>query len=194
MPNLNLSKSGTAVLSMGLFQGVPSHTAMAGERNTIGKAKGVLAAARASGIPVVHVVIGFREGYPEVSDRNKLFSQFKENGIFRIGSEQVKIHENVKPALGEVVISRPRVNPFYNSELESILRAKEIDTLVLMGVPTNIIVESTARWAADADYRVIILEDCCASFSVEAHDWTLTRVLPMLVDVASSADFLESIR
>ncbi len=194
MPDLNLNNMRTAVLSLGLFQGVPAHTAMAGKRDTIGKAKGVLAAARAADITVIHVVIGFREGYPEVSSRNKLFSQFKENSIFRIGSEQVEIHEDVRPAPGEVVISRPRVNPFYNSELESILRAKEIDTLVLMGVPTNIIVESTARWAADADYRVIILEDCCASFSVEAHDWTLTRILPMLVDVASSADFRNSIR
>jgi len=179
---------------MGLFKGVAAHTQMAQERDTIGKARKVLDAARAASVPVIHVVIGFREGYPEVSDRNKLFSVFKQNGIFKMGSEQVEIHDDVKPAPGEVVVSRPRVNPFYNSELGSILRAKHVDTLVLMGVPTNIIVESTARWAADADYRVIILEDCCASFNVEAHDWTLKNILPLLVDVASSDDFLESIR
>ena len=195
MPDLNLDKSRAAVLSMDLFTGVAANP-MVQERNTLGNAQKVLGATRAAGVPVIHVVIGFRKGYPEVSDRNKLFGgMIKSNSLLQLGSEQVEIHNEVKPVAGDLVVSRPRINPFYNSELMSVLKARDVDTLVLMGVSTNLVVESTARYAADADFRVIILEDCCASHGGAAdHDWTLTRVLPMLVDIASSADFLESIR
>ena len=47
--------------------------------------------------------------------------------------------------------------------------SRDIDTLVLMGVATEFVVETAVRYAADLDYRVIVLEDCCAPFSDEAH-------------------------
>jgi len=195
MANLNLDRSKTAVLSMDLFKGMANNP-MVQERNTMGNARKVLDAARVAGVPVIHVVIGFREGYPEVSDRNKLFGgMIKKNGLMRMGGEQVEIHDLVKPAPGEVVVNRPRINPFYNSELPSLLKAKDIETVVLMGISTNFVVEAAVRHAADADYRVIVLEDCCASHArAEDHDWTIQNVLSRLVDVASSDDFVESVR
>jgi nicotinamidase-related amidase len=54
-------------------------------------------------------------------------------------------------------------------------------------------VETAARHAADADYRVVVLEDCCAAFSEEAHRASL-HIIDHLATVATSADFLESIR
>ena len=60
------------------------------------------------------------------------------------------------------------------------------------GVATNFVVESTARYAADADYRVIVLEDCCGAFVREEHESAI-RSLDHLVEVATSADFLASL-
>lgn len=194
MSDLNLDKSRTAVIASELTKGNTANNQMAQERDLIGNARRVMDAARAAGIPVIHVTMGFREGYPEVSDRNKLFKMIKDHGILKAGSEQVEIRDEVKPLPGEVVVSRPRVNPFYNSELESILKARNIDTVAIMGIVTNFSVEAAARYAADADYRVIILEDCCASSRREDHDWTIQNVLSRLVDIASSQDFVESVR
>jgi nicotinamidase-related amidase len=54
------------------------------------------------------------------------------------------------------------------------------------------VVEAAARHAADADFRVIVLEDCCASFSDEAHKAAL-HVMDHLATIASSADFVQSV-
>ncbi|MBI2231551.1 MAG: isochorismatase family protein [Deltaproteobacteria bacterium] len=67
-----------------------------------------------------------------------------------------------------------------------------LDTVVLMGVATEFVVEAAARHAADADYRVIVLEDCCAAFSDEAHRASL-HVMDHLATLATSADFIGSV-
>jgi nicotinamidase-related amidase len=106
--------------------------------------------------------------------------------------ELLEVVDEVKPVGDEPVIRKPRMNPFYGTALESMLRSKDIDTVVLMGVATEFVVETTARYAADLDYRVIVLEDCCASFSDEAHKASL-QIMDHLATVATSTDFLGSI-
>ena len=194
MANLNLNKGTTAVLAISFFKGTAANSSMLKERNTLGAARKVMDAARTANVPVIHSVMGFREGYPEVSDRNKLFSRIKESGGFRIGSDAMEICDEVKPALHELVVSRPRINPFYNSELQSILSAGNIDTLAIMGVATQLPVAAATRHAADADYRVVVLEDCCAAPQIELHDWIIENVLSRLAEIASSRDFVESVQ
>jgi nicotinamidase-related amidase len=63
-----------------------------------------------------------------------------------------------------------------------------------MGIATNWVVEGTARYAADADYRVIVLEDCCAGISVEAHDFSIANVLSTIAEVSNSQEFLASLK
>ena len=93
---------------------------------------------------------------------------------------------------GEPVIRKPRMNPFFGTDLESLLRSRDIDTLVLMGVATEFDVEAAARHAADADFRVIVLQDCCAAFSDETHKVSL-HIMDHLATLATSADFLQSV-
>ena len=88
---------------------------------------------------------------------------------------------------------KPRMNAFYGSELSTLLAARDIETIAISGVSTGFVVESTARYAVDADYRVIVLEDCCAAASPEEHERALASMAP-LVHILSSADFLASIR
>jgi nicotinamidase-related amidase len=173
---------------------IVSMNAMAKERDVMQKAKAVLDGARRAGLPIIHIVIQFREGYPEVSSRNRMFSGIKQVGLFVIGQEETKIHKDLDPVEGDIVVSRPRVNAFYNSDLQSILTSKEVNTLVLMGIATNWVVEGTARYATDADYRVIVLEDCCAGISVEAHDFSITNILSAIAEVSSSQEFLANLK
>ena len=194
MANLGLDLTKTAVLAMDFQRGIIAGNAMAQERNIVQKAKAILDGARQVGMPVIHVIIQFREGYPEVSLRNRMLSGVKQFGRFVVGHEDTMIESLLSPMEGDVIVSRPRVNAFYNSDLQSILSSKEVNTLVLMGIVTNLVVEATARHAADADYRVIVLEDCCASFSAEAHDFAIANILNRMAELSSLEEFLANLK
>ncbi|MCX5998917.1 MAG: cysteine hydrolase [Chloroflexi bacterium] len=194
MTDLQLNASKTAVLAMDFQQLVISSLPAAQGANLMQKVKAVLDGARQAGLPLIHVVLQFREGYPEVSSRNRMFSGLKQMGLFGAGHDDGKIADSLGPVKGDIIVSRPRVNAFYNSDLQSILSSKGVDTVVLMGIATNFVVEGTARHAVDADYRVIVLEDCCAGTTVEAHQGSISHVLSQLAEVATSEDFLSSLK
>ncbi len=193
MTNLNLDPTKTAVLSMDTQNATVRRSAMFRERNVGQAAKRVLEGARKAGILVIHVVIDYQPAF--FSPRNKFLQKIRIPVLSAPGvdlAELLEVVDAVKPVGDEPVIRKPRMNPFYGTALESMLRSRDIDTVVLMGVATEFVVETAARHAADADFRVIVLEDCCASFSDEAHRASL-HVMEHLATVAVSADFLQSV-
>ncbi len=194
MANLGLDLTGTAILAMDFQRGIISGNAMAQERKVLQKTKAVLDGARQAGMPVIHVVIQFRDGYPEVSPHNRMISGVKQAGRLLIGHEDTMIENSLGPDENDIIVSRPRVNAFYSSDLQSVLSSREVNTLVLMGIATNWVVEATARYATDADYRVIVLEDCCASFSTDAHDFAITNILSRIAEVSTSEEFLANLK
>ena len=105
---------------------------------------------------VLYVVVGFRAGYPEVSPRNMTFSTLKQSGMFGAGAPGTEIHKAVAPAQGEVVVTKHRVGAFLGTDLEMVLRANGIETMVLAGIATSGVVLSTLRHAADADFRIVV--------------------------------------
>jgi nicotinamidase-related amidase len=190
--NLGLDVTKTAVLAMDFQEGIVSNFIVR-EPGVLQRAKLVLEGARRSGLLVIHVVIQFREGYPEVSSRNKMLASIKKTGRFVIGGKDTSIYKELSPRQGEVIVSRSRANAFYNTDLQSILSSRGINTLVLMGIATNWVVESAARYAADADYRVIVLEDCCAGITQAAHSFSVSNILKAIGEVSNSHEFLESV-
>ena len=193
MANLGLDRARTAVLSMDIQKAPVRRSAMFRERHVGQAAKTVLEAARKAGVLVIHVVIDHQPAF--YSPRNKFLQKIRIPILSAPGvdvAELLEIVDEVKPVGDEPVIRKPRMNPFYGTALESMLRSRDIDTVVLMGVATEFVVEAAARHAADADYRVVVLENCCASFSEEAHRASL-HVMDHLAIVATSADFLESV-
>lgn len=193
MANLNLDPTKTALLSMDIQNATARRSAMFQERHVGEAAKRTLEGARKAGILVIHVVIDYQPAF--FSPRNKFLQKIRIPVLSAPGVDRAKLLEvvdAVKPVGDEPVIRKPRMNPFYATALESMLRSRDVDTVILMGVATEFVVETTARYAADLDYRVIVLEDCCASFSDEAHRASL-HIMDHLATVATSADFLESV-
>ena len=192
MANLDLDPTKTALLCMDMHNAIVGHSPMAQPRDLVGIVKRALDGARGAGIQVIYVVVGRRLDF--LSPRNKFTA-----GTSRIvgagleAAERMKIVEALTPLEEEPIVRKPRINPFYGTELDSLLRAREIDTLLMTGVATNFVVEAAARYAVDADYRVIVLEDCCAAFSEEEHTCSIAQI-DRLAHVATSADFLESIK
>ena len=100
------------------------------------------------------------------------------------GTWGAQIHDKVTPQEGESVVTKRGVSAFAASDLEQILRTKHIGTLLLAGVATNFVVEGTARQSCDMGYETIVVGDCCASMTQEAHDASLTTALPFLCTIS----------
>ncbi|MGZ9712810.1 cysteine hydrolase family protein [Glaciimonas sp. GNP009] len=152
-----------------------------------------IAAARKAGLPVIYIVVGFRPGHPEVNARNKMFSGIKSAGWLVTDSPGADINAAVKPAVTDVVLLKHRVGAFSTTALQTILKARDIDTLLLCGVSTSGVVLSTTRDAADADYRLFIVEDGCANPEAEVHQLLMQKVFPRQAEVVRSEQVLAAL-
>jgi nicotinamidase-related amidase len=156
--------------------------------DVIARIPDLLALARGDGVMVIHVIVAFRPGYPEVSPDNPTFAGVKALGAMLAGSEGARIHSAAVPRQREPIVIKHRVSPFVGTDLPTLLRTNAIDTLVLAGVHTSGVVLSTVRQAADLDYRLIVARDCCADSDAEVHAMLLDRVFPKQATVAATAD------
>ena len=153
----------------------------------------LIAASRAAGVKVIYVVVSFRRGYPETSPRNGTFSALKGSGRFLAGAEGTAVHAAVAPEDADVVVVKHRVSAFAGTDLDMILRANGVETMVLAGIATSGVVLSTTRHAADADYRLIIAEDCCADRDAEVHRVLTEKVLARQATVVKAQDVIAAL-
>jgi nicotinamidase-related amidase len=144
-------------------------------------------AARATGVPVIYVVVGFRRGHPEIAASNRTFSAAA--GRFTDGDPGAQIHPAVAPLPGDPVVTKRRVSAFSGSDLEVLLRGLGAGTLVLTGIATSGVVLSTLRQAADLDYRLIVLSDACLDADPEVHRVLTEKVFPRQADVLTVAEW-----
>jgi nicotinamidase-related amidase len=152
------------------------------------RTRAALAAARAGGVQVVYVVVGFRRGYPEVSPRNLTFARIVGTGRL-VEGDGVTVHESVAPCDGETVVTKRRVSAFAGSDLDLVLRAGGIESLVLTGVATSGVVLSTLGQAADLDFELTVLSDACADRDEEVHRVLIEKVFPRQAAVMTVAEW-----
>jgi Isochorismatase family len=103
-------------------------------------------------------MIAFRPGFPEVSERNRLFSSLTKNLDYAkmLNTELLNLHPALEARPEEPVVAKSRISAFEGTDLKVLLRSKDIDTLVLFGIITSGVVLSTALEAMDQDYRVLM--------------------------------------
>ena len=191
---LSIDKEHTALLVMdfendivhenGAFKDF-GFAAMVKQNDVLAKSARLLDAARHSGVKVIYVIIKYRPGYPERPGNSGLFAGTIQANAIVDGTWGAEIHEAVAPQDGEPVVTKRGVSAFYGSDLAALLATGGINTLLLSGVATNFVVEGTAREAADQGYNVVIVGDCCASASQEAHDAALNTTLPFLSTISN---------
>lgn len=141
---------------------------------------------------VIHVKVGFRPGLPEVSLRNKLFAAVKSSPEYQkmLAGAAGEIHPKLGPEPEDITVTKHRISAFSGSDLEMILRAREIDTLVMFGIATSGVVLSTLLEACDADYRVITITDCCEDRDRELHGALVERLFPIRGEVMKAQQFV----
>lgn len=153
-------------------------------------------AARAAGVPVIYVVVGFRPGFPEISSKNKTFGALKAaTGAASLATaDAFQVHESIAPREDEVVVTKRRVSGFAGSDLDVVLRAKGIDTLVLTGIATSGVVLSTLRQAADLDFAIVVPADGCLDNDEEVHRVLIEKVFARQAEITNLTDWAASLR
>ncbi len=83
---------------------------------------------------------------------------------------------------------------FINTDLNTVLKARNIQSVLVCGVATNVCVETTARDSYMYDYYVTMIDDCSAAYEAKLHLGTLENIRRHFGLVASSQEIIDSWR
>lgn len=147
-------------------------------------------AARTASIPVIYVGVAFRPGYPEISPKNMTFSVIKQQlSSSSTPMTAVEIHPAIAPQPTDIIVTKRRVSAFSGSDLDMVLRAQDISHLVLCGIATSGVVLSTLREAADKDYQLTVLADCCVDNDATVQHVLLSKIFPRQAEVLQTEEW-----
>jgi ureidoacrylate peracid hydrolase len=163
------------------------------EKNLLGTVKSVLDAARRKNAAIIYITVSFRDDYADAPAHSPLFQDEKARGVMKASSPGAAICDELTPEAGDIVINKHCVDPFNGTHLANVLRSRDVDTLVLMGVWTNYVVEATARTGADSGYRIIVVTDGCASNADENHQFFINTILPNLGTAATASEVIAAL-
>jgi nicotinamidase-related amidase len=183
-----------AFLAMDFQHDILAVTPQYREKHLLETVTRVLDAARHTSATIVYITVSFRDDYADAPAHSPLFQAEKARGVMKVGSPGAAICEELTPQTGDLVINKHGLDPFNSTHLANVLRARDVETLVLMGVWTNYVVEATARTGADSGYRIIVVTDGCASDTEDHHQFFITQILPMLGTAATASDVIAALR
>jgi len=146
--------------------------------------------ARGRAIPVIFSMDSFLPG-------DFIFGgKMKERSIR--GTKDAEVTDLLSQAPTDIYSPKRRFSAFYKTDMDQILRLHGVDTVVICGISTHWCVLVTALDALANDFRAVILEDCCAAFTKELHETTLSlyRNNPLypLFRIMTSAEFMKEVK
>ena len=172
----------------GIYKQVEKH-------HTWEKINAFLDASREAGIQVIYIKVALRPGHPELSEKSyPIHAGGRDVGAWTEGTWGAEIVDELDPREDDMVIVNYSPNSFLYTNLDQILRAKEIKYLFLTGTATNFVVEDTARYGAQIGYDITTVEDCCTSFTDEMHEFSIRNILPQFGSVVSSSEIIAVLR
>ena len=162
----------------------------------LGKTVALVEAARAAGVTIMHAPITFAPGYGELSRHPYgILKGVVDGNAFVKGTWGVEICDEMAPQEGDIVVEGKRgLDTFATTNLDFVLRSREIDTVILGGFLTNCCVESTMRTAYERGYDVITLTDCTAATSGEEQRVATARDYPMFSQPMTSCEVSEALQ
>ena len=152
---------------------------------TLAKAAELIDAARAAGALVAYAVIGFEPGYPDLVANIPLLVMAQQAGAAVRGTWGTELVPEIAAAEGDLIQVHTRPNPFQDTPLDRILRARGIENVIVAGIATNASVEESARAAAGLGYRAILASDASSAATEDAHD-AVVAGFPLFGEVATN--------
>lgn len=165
----------------------------ANARKVVGQAGRLLDGARSAGAPRVLVRVAWRADRSNLLANIPLLRMAEGMGALIDGEPGAEFVDDLARGDGDVVLTHHRLNPFLETDLNTILQARQVDTVVLAGVATNVIVQATAFGAADLGYRVVVAEDACSAGTPAAHTAAM-ETLGLLAEIVPTDAVLDALR
>lgn len=156
-------------------------------------------ACRDAGVQVVHTRGWMKSDGSNVGVMRELVPPFIVD-LYTEGHESAELHPALEVEPNDVVLNKTRYGAFHGSELAAALRSRGIDTVIISGIATNICCETTAREAAQHDFRVVFLSDGTATKEmngVSADDLqraTLASLGMVFAQISTIAEVTDKIR
>ena len=146
-----------------------------GGKDILPKIKQLIEACRGAGIPVIYTQEVHRSSHVDMG--RELDGNEPDHCI--IGTKGVEIMEEIAPNANDIIVTKPRYNAFLGTDLAYILNGLHVlphDTLIICGDATNVCVHYTSAEAHQRDYRIKVVEDCCAGSSLAEHEAALVQI------------------
>jgi len=165
--------------------GAPAHAIA---QNAVANVAELAAACRAAGVPVIHVWYIVEAGAPGLRQNAPLFQGVKEANALVRGSWGAAPADGLEPQDGDHVVEKMRMNGFYETRLDILLRGLGADQLIITGAWTNMSIEHTARHGADAGYEVVVASDGTSTTGDEWQNAALNYAMTNVAKVATCAE------
>ncbi|WP_439572812.1 isochorismatase family protein [Phreatobacter sp.] len=179
------------VMEGGAFasSGSPAHCR---EQNAIQNGARLAAAARARGVPVIHVWFVVEPGCPGVTMNAPLFEGLADAKAMVRGTWGVAPVPGLEAVAGDHVVEKQRMSAWEGSRLETVLKALDRDIVIVTGAWTNMSIEHTARTGADKGYYMMVPEDCCSTMNAEWHTASVNYALQNVAVVTDSGAIISA--
>ena len=165
--------------------GAPAH---ATSQNVVGNVVDLAAACRSGGVPVIHIWYLVEPGAVGLKQNAPLFQGVKEADALVRGTWGAAPAEGLEPQEGDHVVEKMRMNGFYETRLDILLRGLGADQLIITGAWTNMSIEHTARHGADAGYEVVVASDGTSTTGEEWQNAALNYAMTNVARVATCAE------
>jgi nicotinamidase-related amidase len=179
MPNTTYSTDVSALVLVDLLNDFLSPEGKAYSRlapqikkvNFIPNVTRLLAGARAAGLQIVYAPHGLNShSFDDVKYIPTRMVPAMENHIFWEGEVGDEFYEPFRPQAGDIVASHHRsFDAFMGTDLDTKLKKRGIEKVILGGITSQTCVEGTGRHALEAGYHLTFLKDAVAEFTDEAH-------------------------
>ena len=170
--------------------GAPAH---AKGQNVVENVKRLAGAARQAGMPVIHVLYIVDEGAPGLKQNAPLFVGVKEANALVRGSWGAAPVDGLEPQPGDHVVEKMRMNGFYDTRLDILLRGLGAETIVITGAWTNMSIEHTARHGADAGYEVLVVSDGTSTTGEEWQNAALNYAMTNVARVIATDEAVQAL-
>jgi ureidoacrylate peracid hydrolase len=147
--------------------------------------------ARKMGLTIVYI----RTTHSEWTDTASwIYRTSQKSGLStcREGTWGADFYDGIAPLPSERVVIKHRYSAFINTDLNTVLKARGIQSILVCGVATNVCVETTARDGYMYDYYVTMIDDCSAAYDAKLHMSTLENIRRHFGLVASSHQIIET--
>jgi gluconolactonase len=165
--------------------GAPAHAIA---QNVVGNVADLAAACRAAGVPVIHIWYLVEAGAVGLKQNAPLFQGVKEADALVRGTWGAAPADGLEAQDGDHVVEKMRMNGFYETRLDILLRGLGADQLVITGAWTNMSIEHTARHGADAGYEVVVASDGTSTTGDEWQNAALNYAMTNVAKVATCAE------